>query len=240
MSVSVREFQRWVDQWFPGVSTRELARLSGLKSTTLHQQIVRNKVAESTVISAARAKNLDPLEALSSFEGYADLLTGTSVPTEAELLSQVHYLDVLREVLGRAGDLSTMEPSMLRPIPQQDSVRSWVDAIDPGDLRAVMAARLGITASTLSTRLKTKFAVPLAVDIARQAGVSLASGLVVGGLLTESEGGWPTNGRFEVLRALGESDLFSLAIRKLTVVNRGYWQKQHNKQQAEEFWGNLG
>lgn len=240
MPVSAREFQRWSDQLFPGVSVRELARLSGLKSTTLHQQVVRNKVAESTVIAAARAKNLDPLVALSSFEGLTDMVAGTRAPTEAELLSQVHYLDVLREVLGRAGDLPAMEPSMLRPIPQQDSMRSWVDAIDPGDLRSVMAARMGITTSTLSTRLKTKFAVPLAVDMARHAGVSLASGLVVSGLLTEEEGRWPANGRFDVLQSLGESELFSLAIRKLTVVNRGYWQRRHNKEQAAEFWENLG
>lgn len=240
MPVSARDFQRWSEQMFPGVSARELARLSGLKATTLHQQAVRNKVAESTVVAVARAGNTDPLEALSSFEDFADVLRGTQPPTEAELLSQVHYLDVLREILGRSGELPPLEPAMLRPIAQSDSARSWVDAIDPGDLRSVMAARLGITASTFSSRLRTKFAAPLAVEIARQAGVSLSSGLVVGGLLTEQEGRWPVDGRFHLLRALSESDLFSLAIRKLTVVNRGYWQKQHNKEQAEEFWGNLG
>lgn len=240
MPLTAHEFQRWSDARIPGQSVREISQATGIKWTTLHQQIVRGKVSETTVVAIARAYELSPLETLSEFERYADLAAGTKPPTEAELISQIHYLDVLREVLARADELLPFMPGDLRAFPHTDSTRAWIDAVDPGDLRAAMAARLGITTSTFSSKLKRTLPADIAVEVARHAGVSLSSGLVVTGLLTEAEGRWPENARLHALQALSDSDLMAVAAQKLSVQNRKYWGKAHDREQAKEYWENLG
>ncbi|MBG6191715.1 hypothetical protein IWX64_002682 [Arthrobacter sp. CAN_A212] len=240
MPLAAHEFQRWSDARIPGQSVREISQATGIKWTTLHQQIVRGKVAEATVVAVARAYEMAPLSALSDFELYADLASGVKPPTNAELISQIHYLDVLREVLVRADELLPFMPGDLRAFPHTDSTRAWIDAIDPGDLRTAMAARLGVTSSTFSSRLKRNLPAEIAVDVARYAGVSLASGLVVTGLLTESEGGWPPDARLGGLQALTDSDLLTVATQKLSVQNRKYWGRDHDRSRAKEMWENLG
>lgn len=240
MTITAHEFQRWSDARIPGRSVREISQATGLKWTTLHQQIVRGKVSEATVVAIARAYEFSALEELSSFEQYTDLALGTKPPTNAELISQVHYLDILREVLVRADELLPFMPGDLRAFPHTDSTRAWIDAIDPGDLRAAMATRLGVTTSTFSSRLKRTLPADIAIDVARSAGVSLASGLVVTGLLTEQEGGWPPEARLNALQAQSDSDLLSIATQKLAIQNRKYWGKTHDRDQAKEYWENLG
>lgn len=240
MTITAHEFQRWSDAKIPGRSVREISQATGLKWTTLHQQIVRGKVSEATVVAIARAYEFSALEELSSFEQYTDLALGTKPPTDAELISQVHYLDILREVLVRADELLPFMPGDLRAFPHTDSTRAWIDAIDPGDLRTAMATRLGVTTSTFSSRLKRTLPADIAIDVARYAGVSLASGLVVTGLLTEQEGGWPPEARLNALQAQSDSDLLSIATQKLAIQNRKYWGKTHDRNQAKEYWENLG
>ncbi|NOJ60966.1 hypothetical protein [Arthrobacter sp. 260] len=240
MTITAHEFQRWSDAKIPGRSVREISQATGLKWTTLHQQIVRGKVSEATVVAIARAYEFSALEELSSFEQYTDLALGTKPPTDAELISQVHYLDILREVLVRADELLPFMPGDLRAFPHTDSTRAWIDAIDPGDLRTAMATRLGVTTSTFSSRLKRTLPADIAIDVARYAGVSLASGLVVTGLLTEQEGDWPPEARLNALQAQSDSDLLSIATQKLAIQNRKYWGKTHDRDQAKEYWENLG
>ncbi|WP_024475499.1 hypothetical protein [Arthrobacter sp. CAL618] len=240
MTITAHEFQRWSDAKIPGRSVREISQATGLKWTTLHQQIVRGKVSEATVVAIARAYEFSALEELSSFEQYTDLALGSKPPTNAELISQVHYLDILREILVRADELLPFMPGDLRAFPHTDSTRAWIDAIDPGDLRTAMATRLGVTTSTFSSRLKRTLPADIAIDVARYAGVSLASGLVVTGLLTEQEGGWPPEARLNALQAQSDSDLLSIATQKLAIQNRKYWGKTHDRNQAKEYWENLG
>lgn len=240
MTITAHEFQRWSDAKIPGRSVREISQATGLKWTTLHQQIVRGKVSEATVVAIARAYEFSALEELSSFEQYTDLALGAKPPTNAELISQVHYLDILREILVRADELLPFMPGDLRAFPHTDSTRAWIDAIDPGDLRTAMATRLGVTTSTFSSRLKRTLPADIAIDVARYAGVSLASGLVVTGLLTEQEGGWPPEARLNALQAQSDSDLLSIATQKLAIQNRKYWGKTHDRNQAKEYWENLG
>ncbi|WP_026551413.1 helix-turn-helix domain-containing protein [Arthrobacter sp. H20] len=240
MPLAAHEFQRWSDARIPGQSVREISQATGIKWTTVHQQIVRGKVAEATVVAVARAYEIPPLSALSDFELYADLASGVKPPTDAELISQIHYLDILREVLVRADELLPFMPGDLRAFPHADSLRAWIDAIDPGDLRTAMAARLGVTSSTFSSRLKRSLPADIAVDVARHTGISLASGLIVTGLLTENEGGWPPEARLNALHSLSDSELLCVAAQKLSVQNRKYWGKDHDRDQAKEFWDNLG
>ena len=142
MPLPAKAFQLWLHQVAPSASTADICRISGIKRTTLAQQLVRGKVAETTLVSISRALNLNPLAALATFEHYAELATSPQPPTPAELVSQVATMDLLRAVISRSspayggyGDSGSSLTPGLGPAPHATSVRNWVDAIDDGELR---------------------------------------------------------------------------------------------------------
>ncbi len=68
MPLPAKAFQRWLHGIAPDTSTADVCRLSGVKRTTLAQQLVRGKVAEATVVSISRAFNANPVTSLAYFE----------------------------------------------------------------------------------------------------------------------------------------------------------------------------
>ena len=186
----------------PTASTADICRISGIKRTTLAQQLVRGKVAETTLVSISRALDLSPLADLASFDSYAELAAPPQPPTPAELVSQVATMDLLRAVISRSspayggfGDHGSSMTPALSPAPHATSVRNWVDAIDDGELRHRVSAATGVAPQNYSAQLTANRLSPeLAVATARAAGVGFTGGLVATGLITEDEAGW-TPGR---------------------------------------------
>lgn len=240
MPITAKEFQHWADTRLSGKSWAIISKASGVKRTTLHQQIVRGRVSETTLVAVARAYALPVVQSLSEFEPYSDLATGIGIVSAEELLSQIIYSDVLKEILQRAGDYSELSELDLRPFPHKDSVRAWVDAIDTGNLRQRVCSTWNIAATNLSAQLRTKLSPELAVSIARHAETAPANGLVVIGLINAEEGAWPVEGRINALRSLADRDLISLAVQKLNVLNRAPGRKGEDESRAEAFWENLG
>ena len=124
MPLPAKAFQVWLHGVAPSASTADICRISGIKRTTLAQQLVRGKVAETTLVSISRAFNLSPLAELASFDHYADLATGPQPPTSAELVSQVATMDLLRAVIARSsrsnggsGDHGNSATPALEPCP---------------------------------------------------------------------------------------------------------------------------
>ncbi|GAB15278.1 hypothetical protein ARGLB_083_01700 [Arthrobacter globiformis NBRC 12137] len=64
MPLSAKAFQRWLHGVAPDASVADVARASGVKRTTLAQQLVRGKVSEATVVGISRAFNINPVAAL--------------------------------------------------------------------------------------------------------------------------------------------------------------------------------
>lgn len=223
MAVSAKAFQGWRAMAAPLESTADLCRLAGIKRSTLAQQLVRGKVSVSTVVKAARACDQDPVEALSYFEEYRDLLAGSRPPTNSELISQVTYVCILELVVARSKQPAASPDALpeLCAFPHRYSVRGWFDAVDPGDLRQQLSARTGVAPQNLSAQLSAgRLASRLAVEAARIAGVSLTSGLVATGLLTPDEGGWPPRGRERALAELSDADLVLLARDRLEALGK--------------------
>lgn len=133
MPIPAKEFQHWADARLSGKSWGDISKVSGVKRTTLHQQIVRGRVSETTLVAIARSYALPIIESLSEFEPYVDLPDGFGTVSGDELLSQIIYSDVLKEILQRNGDFPLLKESDLRPFPHKDSIRAWVDAIDTGN-----------------------------------------------------------------------------------------------------------
>lgn len=239
MPLPAKAFQLWLHGVAPAASTADICRISGLKRTTLAQQLVRGKVAETSVVSISRALGINPAEALSSFDQYAELKQLRRPPTSAELVSQIATMDLLEAVVarssGRSGRLT------LSPPPHATSVRNWVDAVDDGELRHRVSAASGVAPQNYSAQLTANRLSPeLAIATSRAAGVGISAGFVATGLITEAEAGWSPSARQEALDALSDGDLVSLAGDRLQALGRTLRRQEQEQAQTEKIWENLG
>lgn len=244
MPVPAKAFQLWLHRAAPTTSTAEISRISGVKRTTLAQQLVRGKVAETTVVSISRALGMNPAEALATFENYAELKQLGQRPTGPELVSQVATMDLLRAVIARTASESGQQAGdrhPLSPAPHATSVRNWVDAIDDGELRHRVSAATGIAPQNYSAQLTANRLSPeLAVATSRAAGVGFTGGLVATGLITEAEAGWPADARQSALDALTDGELVALAGERLQTLGKALRRQELEQAQTEKIWENLG
>jgi hypothetical protein len=244
MPLPAKAFQRWLQGIAPNASTADVCRISGIKRTTLAQQLVRGKVAEATVVSISRAYGVNPVSALAGFDAYRDL-AATVPPTRCELVSQISTPDLLRAVLARsavdpAGQTSA-EPPPLSPAPHSTSVKNWVEAIDDGELRHRVSAATGVAPQNYSAQLSANRLSPeLAIATSLAAGVGAAGGLVATGLITEAEAGWPPDARQAALDSLPDGELTTLAGDRLQALGKNLKRQEHDQQQTDKIWENLG
>ncbi|MET3172641.1 UNVERIFIED_ORG: hypothetical protein ABIB52_000465 [Arthrobacter sp. UYCu721] len=248
MPIPAKAFQRWLHGIAPNTSTSDICRVSGIKRTTLAQQLVRGKVAETTVVSISRAYNVNPVSALAAFDAYSQLADARP-PTRSELVSQISTPDLLRAVLARSaadpgGVPAAAAPagsSALDPAPHATSVKNWVEAIDDGELRHRVSAATGIAPQNYSAQLTANRLAPeLAFATSLAAGVGPASGLVATGLVTEAEAGWPPGARQSALDSLSEGELTTLAGDRLQTLGRALRRQEHDHEKTEKIWENLG
>ncbi|MFF2317703.1 hypothetical protein ACFVTE_15710 [Arthrobacter sp. NPDC058097] len=243
MPLPAKAFQRWLSGVAPDTSTADVCRLSGVKRTTLAQQMVRGKVAETTVVSISRAYNINPVAALATFETYKDLASSAIPPTDKELVSQIATVDLLRAVIVRMapkGSGGPVGPAELGPPPHATSVKNWVDAIDDGELRHRVSAATGVAPQNYSAQLTANRLAPeLALATSRAAGVGLAGGLVATGLVTEAEAGWPPGARQAALDRLSDGDLTALAGERLQALGKTLRRQEQDQEQTERIWENL-
>ncbi|NYD78863.1 hypothetical protein BJY19_002596 [Arthrobacter cupressi] len=211
-----------------------------MKRTTLAQQMVRGKVAESSLVRISRALDVNPVAALASFDSYADL-RGTPVPpTDAELISQIATMDLLRAVIAR-NDPGAPQHFELAAAPHETSVRNWVDAIDDGELRHRVSRATGIAPQNFSAHLSANRMPPeLAVATAKEAGVGPAGGLIACGLVSPEEAGWPRGARRAALDRLGTAELVALAGERLQALGKSLHRQEHERNRTERIWENLG
>jgi hypothetical protein len=247
MPLPAKAFQLWLHSVAPTASTADICRISGIKRTTLAQQLVRGKVAETTLVSISRALHLSPLAALATFDSFADL-TGQPAPTPAELVSQIATMDLLRAVISRSspayGGYGDKESSLTPPLtaaPHATSVRNWVDSIDDGELRHRVSAATGVAPQNYSAQLTANRMSPeLAVATARAAGVGFTGGFVATGLVTEAEAGWPAEAKQAALDALSDGELTALAGERLLSLGRNLRRHEQEQAQTQKIWENLG
>lgn len=224
MPVAASAFRRWATAAALPGNTAALARAIGVARPTLQKQLIRGRVQEAVVVAASRAIASNPIEALSSFTEYADLMDGTRPPLLTEVLSQVTLDDLLLELMRRrqpanARTLAAMHDWPAPPL--ADGLRRWIDAVDPGDLRRALAERLAVATTNLSTQITTNKLGPAAlVEAARIANTSLVSGLAVGGLVTLEEAGWALAARQHTVLQLHDSALLDLIASRVSAAQR--------------------
>ncbi|MCQ9162912.1 MULTISPECIES: hypothetical protein [unclassified Arthrobacter] len=243
MTVPAKVFLRWLDGVAGGASHAAVCRAAGIKRSTLGQQLVRGRVTLATVAAVSRSLRLPVVESLSTFAPYQGLAAGVAQPTDAELLSQVSDMDLLREILyrsARAENGSAPPPAGLSPIPHRASVRAWLDAVDPSELRQSVARDAGIAPQNLSAQITANRLTPeLAIRSAELAGVGLANGLVATGFLTAAEAGWRPGSRSAALRRTPSSMLVSLTAERLDALGRTLRRTEQDSAAAQTIWENL-
>lgn len=244
MTLPAKAFQRWLQGIAPDASTADVCRISGIKRTTLAQQLVRGKVAVGTVVSISRAYGVNPVAALATFEAYRDLAGPQPLPTRSELVSQISTADLLRALLGRPAMEAAApgkEPPPLSPAPHPTSVKNWVDAIDDGEVRHRVSAATGVAPQNYSAQLTANRLSPeLAIATSLAAGVGPTGGLVATGLITEEEAGWPAGARQGALDSLSDGDLTALAGDRLQALGKVLRRQEQDQAQTEKIWENLG
>ncbi len=244
MTVSAMAFRQWLGDVAPDASHAAVCRAAGIKRSTLAQQLARGRVSVATVVAVSRSRQLSVVESLSAFADYRDLAEGEAPPTDAELLSQISDMDLLREVLARSAaaerGAETAEIS-LSPLPHRASVRTWLDAIGPDDLRQQLARSARIAPQNLSAQISANRLTPaLALRCARIAGVGLANGLVATGLITPAEAGWLPGSRAETLRKTTNSALAALVAERMDALSRTLHRREQDAAAAQLVWENLG
>ncbi len=240
MPLPAKAFQHWLHRVAPAMSTADICRVSGVKRTTLAQQLVRGKVAETTLVSISRALGLNPLDGLATFENFAGLKDTSRPPTPAELVSQIATMDLLRAVIARTAPEGAVT-APLGAAPHATSVRNWVDAIDDGELRHRVSAATGVAPQNYSAQLTANRLSPeLAVATSRAAGVGFTGGLVATGLITETEAGWSPHAKQAALDALSDAELVTLAGERLQTLGKVLRRQEQEQAQTEKIWENLG
>jgi hypothetical protein len=246
MPLPAKAFQLWLHGVAPTATTADICRISGIKRTTLAQQLVRGKVAETTLVRISRALGLSPLAALGSFANFAELAAEQQPPTAAELVSQIATVDLLRAVIERSspahgGGNGLTARTALSPAPHGTSVRNWVDAIDDGELRHRVSQATRVAPQNFSAQLTANRLSPeLAVATARAAGVGSTGGLVATGLITEEEAGWAPDAKQSALAALSDGELTALAGERLQALGKTLRRQEHEQAQTDKIWENLG
>lgn len=243
MTLSAKAFQRWLHSIAPDASTADVCRVSGIKRTTLAQQLVRGKVSVTTVVSISRAYKINPVSALAGFDAYSALAGPPRPPTRNELVSQISSADLLRALLSRPAmdaPRGAAAPA-LSPAPHATSVKNWVDAIDDGEVRHRVSAATGVAPQNYSAQLTANRLSPeLAMATAAAAGVGPAGGLVATGIITEEEAGWPPGARQAALASLSDGELTVLAGDRLQALGKVLRRQEQDQAQTEKIWENLG
>lgn len=243
MAVSAQEFNDWLRSHRLPNGTSELSKLLGLNRATLNKQRLRGRVSETIVVALARVAQMNPITALGEFSQYRGVPGGLKPPTDAELLSQMTYTDVMVELLRRSrADLAhRLAGYEMSQIPHDDAVRAWLDAVDPGDIRRQIAERTGVKPTNLSALLTENRLPPeVAVAAAELAGTSSASGLVVTGLVTPEEAGWPLYCRENSFDRMDDLALIDATEAKLKQLRRATKKKMDTEATVQNFWETLG
>ena len=244
MTVPAKAFQQWLDGVAGTTSHAAVCRAAGIKRSTLAQQLVRGRVSVATVAAVSRSLQRPVVDSLSAFAKFKDLSAGVRTPTPAELLSQVCDTDLLTEILNRSRTADTgLEAALLElsPAPHRTSVRTWLDAVGPADLRQQVAREAGIAPQNLSAQISAnRLSAELAIASARIAGVGLANGLVATGFLTPSEAGWQPGARSAALHQTPDSTLVALAAERLEALSRTLRRIEADTAAAQKLWENLG
>jgi hypothetical protein len=99
----------------------------------------------------------------------------------------------------------------------------------------------GIAPQNFSAQLSANRLSPeLAVSTAREAGVGLRNGLVVTGLVTPREAGWPPEAFEQAVLRLPDADLALMAADRLAALGRALRREERDVHATRRVWEHLG
>lgn len=197
-------FEQWAASVFPDGTERysfsAIARLSGVKRSTLYYQRKTGYIDPRVVLSVSRSLGLSPVEELASFDAFRSLSI-LKEPTTAEVLSQVTIPDLLNEMLSRYHQVPPAYPQ--EPQRKLNPFRRWMAKYDLRGRYTELAHAIGIRSQTEFSAKIThgRFTIGQVVELAAHADLNCRFGLYVMGAVSLSEAGYPDDLREQIVNS---------------------------------------
>lgn len=216
MKLSRNEVQAWLDVVAPGVGLTTLSQQVGLPRLRLFQQMHSGNVPPSTVVHISRSLGLDPFNELRHFQMFSAVQP--ELPLIREIPAFIPTSALLRACAERLDDHWISE-SWTEDISEHTAL-FWFEIADDGDLRESLRANMKISQPTLWKMLRTRLREDVAMYVARYAGFPISTALVVSGLLSAEEAGWPKEYIGDWMQEIPLNELLSIAERRLHDVGK--------------------
>lgn len=217
MPVAASPVKEWLAARCPDDSVSLVATRAGIGRVTLHQQLVRGNVPETSVIAIARSLGLSPVLELARFPPYADLVH--SQPATQEVLSFIDWPKIFIAVGTIQEGREIKEEDLGEPL-YPDSSRVWVESIDTGLLRKTVEEETGLVSSNVAAALRSTLKLPLALAFTKSAGLPMVSAFVVSGLLSPLEAGWGRDERKDALLSTDVGELLRLVGKRAAMAEK--------------------
>lgn len=207
MNIPFSQFDQWIDSLYAGQKKPSLSAISrgaGYSQARVSMQKARGYIGWSVVVSYSRFIGLNPVDQLRWF-GVLDLLDDYVEPTESELVSQVHLVDLLAEARHRLG----ADPEPLRLGEEELGFARWFDSVVPRGEAKVIAEKVGVAADEVSRKTtQNTWSMIELHEVCRAGGLNFRMAMVASGHLWWEEVGFDPSQRDTVLAEASNALLF--------------------------------
>lgn len=202
MKISKDRFDAWVesvwDKSSGNYSPSRVAKVAGISRTSLYYQRNKGYVEASVIIAVSRGLSLKPLNELLKFPEFG-IFTEFRTPQAYEVLSQLPLECLMEELTARLRHEEVEHYPHAMPEPY--GLKRWMDANALYGHYAELAEAMGLSSvQALSSKInENRLTLGQLVAMCKQAQLNGRFGLVVTGMMSWEEVGYPWNIREDVL-----------------------------------------
>lgn len=209
MKIPKDRFEAWAQSVSPpeeSYSLNKVAVTSGLSRSSVFLQARKGYVETSVVVAYSRALGLPPLEQMLTFQELA-LYGDPAVPSQAEVLSQITPEAFMEELLTRLRGRRQAPDLGVLPIPY--GMKRWMDCYSLYGQMDSLTKNLALShRDRLSERInRNKFSIGELACAIEHLGMVPRFGLVVSGILTLEEVGYPEDLREQALNGADTTEI---------------------------------
>lgn len=203
-------FEAWAETIYPEepYSFARLVALSGLSRSTMFHQRSQGYLDANVVLVIARKLGRNPIAELLRFDEFATLSRCTD-PSTAEVLSQLPTANLMEELLGRFYGASVAhDPGLM---PEINALNRWLATYNLRGRYEELAGVVGVSSQPEFSRKLTenRFTLGQLIALSAHAELNARFSLVVSGIVTFEEAGYPFNLREQTLATADTDDVIA-------------------------------
>lgn len=203
MKINTDRFDAWASSVWTDGSTYtpgKVAKLAGISRSSFYFQRNKGYVEASVVLALSRGLGRPPLGELLKFDN-TEIFEEFSRPTDEEVLSQIGVEHLMEELLARLhGDKVDHHPPAP---PEPHAVKRWLDAAELHGMYSSLSEAMGLSSQqVLSKKLtENRLTIGELAALCVYGELNGRFGLVVTGMMTFEEVGYPFDIREQVLKS---------------------------------------